>query len=411
MFILHYPPPVHGPAIIGSYIKESKTINTNYECSYINLGISQSVEEIGRRGLRKLFRYLSLIREVKKQISVFCPDLIYLTPNSKGSGFYKDASIIFFAKRSGKKVIYHFHNKGVSSNQHRFFDNLLYRYVFKDAAVILLSNLLYPDIARYVPEERVHYCANGMPDLIKKGIRDQGSGTRNLEPGTLNPVTSDGTSSPPVRPILSLEPGTRNPEPGTLNLEPNILFLSHLIESKGVLILIEACRILKERNVNFHATIAGGEAELTIREVEEIIIKKDLNSFVSLTGAVNGDVKIKLMSSADIFVHPSFNDCLPLVLLEAMQYSLSVVSTFEGAIPDVVEDGVTGFLVPQKDAAGLADKLEILVKDPELRLKMGQAGRLKFEHEFTLERFEKRMVEILEEVLSRDERREVRGEI
>ena len=162
--------------------------------------------------------------------------------------------------------------------------------------------------------------------------------------------------------------------------------------------MIEACKILKERNVNFHCTIAGGEAELTIREVQKIITEKELNSLISLTGAVNGDEKMKLMSSADIFVHPSFNDCLPLVLLEAMQYSLSVVSTFEGAIPDVVEDGVTGFLVPQKDAVALADKLEILIKDPELRLKMGQAGRLKYEQEFTLERFEKRMVEILEEV-------------
>lgn len=382
--ILHYPPPNHGPAIVGSYIRGSKIVNDSFECSYINLGISSSVVTIGKGSLKKITRYFSIIKQVKKQILVFNPDLCYLTPNSKGPGFYKDALIISLVKRLGKKTIYHFHNKGVSLKQDRFLDNILYRLVFRNADVILLSKLLYPDIQKYVSENRVHYCPNGIPDLIKKGIRNQESGTRNLEPVTRNP-----------------EPGTLNLEPGTRNLVPIILFLSHLIESKGVFILIEACRILKERNVNFHCTIAGGEAELTIREVEKIIIKKDLNSFISLTGAVNGDVKIKLMSSADIFVHPSFNDCLPLVLLEAMQYSFPIVSTFEGAIPDVVEDGVTGFLVPQKDAVTLADKLEILIKDPDLRAKMGREGRLKYEREFTLERFEKRMVGILEEVSSK----------
>ena len=387
-FILHFPPPIHGASLIGGYIKESKIINEAFECNYINLGTSATLEEIGQGGFQKLSRYFSIIRHIRKQLVAFIPDLCYLTPNSKGPGFYKDAVIIALVKLSGKKIIYHFHNKGVSLRQDRFFDNILYRFVFRNADVILLSKLLYPDIQKYVTENRVHYCPNGIPDLIKKGIRNQESGTRNLEPGTLN--LEPGT--------LNLEPGTLNLEPGTRNLEPIILFLSHLIESKGVFILIEACRILKERNVNFHCTIAGGEAELTIRELEEIIRDKDLSSFVSLTGAVNENEKIKLMSSADIFVHPSFNDCLPLVLLEAMQYSLPIVSTFEGAIPDVVEDGVTGFLVPQKDAAGLADKLEILIKDPELRLKMGQAGRLKYEREFTLEKFERRMVEILEEV-------------
>jgi glycosyltransferase involved in cell wall biosynthesis len=63
---------------------------------------------------------------------------------------------------------------------------------------------------------------------------------------------------------------------------------------------------------------------------------------------------------------------------------------------------VTGFLVPQKDVQALADKLEILIKNPELRKQMGASGRKEYEEEFTLERFEGRMVEILKEVM-RDE--------
>jgi glycosyltransferase involved in cell wall biosynthesis len=82
-----------------------------------------------------------------------------------------------------------------------------------------------------------------------------------------------------------------------------------------------------------------------------------------------------------------------------MQFSLPVISTLEGGIPDIVEDGVTGFLVPQKNAEVLAEKLEILIKNPVLRNKMGTEGRTKFENKFTLSVFENRLKEILNTIL------------
>ena len=81
-----------------------------------------------------------------------------------------------------------------------------------------------------------------------------------------------------------------------------------------------------------------------------------------------------------------------------MQYSLPIISTYEGGIPDVVEDEVTGFLVPQKDTRTLAEKIEILLKDPELRCQMGRLGRLKYEKEFTLNTFENTLIKILDSI-------------
>lgn len=359
LFILHFPPPVHGSAVVGGYIKESSVINEAFNCRYINLGISGTVEDIGRKDFGKLVRYLSLIWKVKKQLLLFRPDLCYLSINSKGTGFYKDTLIVLLVKIFGVKPVYHFHNKGVSERQNKFFDNLLYRFVFRNAEVILLSKYLYPDIMKYVPEERVHYCPNGIPDL--EGERQKAKG-----------------------------------ESGASVVE--VLFLSHLIESKGVLILIEACSNLRQKNVDFHCTIAGGDAKLARKEVEYLISSMGLSLFITVAGPKHGEEKMHFMSEADIFVHPSYNDCLPLVLLEAMQYSLPIVSTFEGAIPDVVEDGVTGFLVPQRAITAMAEKLELLIKDRGLRQRMGRAGREKYEKEFTLTDFEKRMKEILEEL-------------
>ena len=94
---------------------------------------------------------------------------------------------------------------------------------------------------------------------------------------------------------------------------------------------------------------------------------------------------------------PTFyhNECFPLVLLEAMEHGLPCISTTEGGIPGIVDDGKTGFLVPKHDVAVLADKILLLLNDSVLRSNMGKVGREKFEKEFTLEVFEKRMVEIL----------------
>ena len=359
LFILHLPPPVHGSALVGGYIRDNLFIHERFNCRFFNLGTSTSVEEIGKNPAGKLLRYLKLILNVKKELHSFRPDICYMTISARGIGFYKDALIVCLVRLFDVKRVYHFHNKGIMAKQEFFFDNLLYRVVFKNADVILLSKHLYPDLKKYIPEDRVHYCPNGIPDLKRE---------------------------------------MKSNKDGMAKSIPELLFLSHLFESKGIFILVEALRILKIKGCTFHCTIIGGVGDVTEEQMEDTIKETGLTGFVNLAGKRYGDEKKSAFEMADIFVHPTFNDCLPLVLLEAMQYSLPIVSTPEGAIPDVVEDGVSGFLVPQRDAVELADKLEALIHDPDLRQKMGAAGRARYEAQFTLERFERRMVEILNQV-------------
>jgi glycosyltransferase involved in cell wall biosynthesis len=384
-FILHIPPPVHGSSIVGGIIKVSKLINESFDCRHINLGTSASVDEIGKNPAGKLLRYISLIWQVKKELIFFRPNICYLTISSKGIGFYKDVLIVLLAKLFRIKRVYHFHNKGVRTKQDRLIDNLLYRVVFKNADVILLSKYLYPDIQKYVPVERVHYCPNGIPD--GKGLRAQSAGQD--EEGSEHRAQGEVKDSPET---FNFEPRTRNKK------VTEILFLSHLIESKGVFVLLDALIILRERGILFHCKMIGGEGDVSEKQMRRKISEAGLTDDILLAGKKYGEDKQEAFEVADIFVHPTFNDCLPLVLLEAMQYSLPVVSTPEGAIPDVVEDGVTGFLVPQKDPIALAEKLEILIKAPNIRKSMGAAGRLKYEREFTLGIFETRLKEILEKI-------------
>lgn len=116
-------------------------------------------------------------------------------------------------------------------------------------------------------------------------------------------------------------------------------------------------------------------------------------------GAKYGVEKDTLFRNTDIFVFPTFyhNECFPIVLLEAMQYGLPCISTDEAGIPDIIDDGQTGLIIPKKNSIALAKSIEKLINDRILCLQMGQAGRKKYEESFTLDVFEKNIGRLLEE--------------
>ena len=82
-----------------------------------------------------------------------------------------------------------------------------------------------------------------------------------------------------------------------------------------------------------------------------------------------------------------------------MQQGVPCISTNEGGISAIIEDGVTGFIIPKHQASPLADSFERLIADEMLRKKMGAAGRMRFEREFTLATFEKRLIDIFQKIV------------
>ncbi|MCB0464340.1 MAG: glycosyltransferase family 4 protein [Aequorivita sp.] len=349
LFILHLPPPVHGSSMVGQYIKDSSIINEGIHSEFINLGTSKSLDEIGKNPFQKIGVYLKIVFETLKQLIVFRPNLVYIALTAKGKAFYKDSFIVLLAKLFRKKIVYHLHNRSMMGRQEKWFDVVLCKMLFKNTDVILLSKYLYPEIQKYVPENRVHYCPNGIPDAFTK--------IPNLQIPNRNEVVQ-------------------------------ILFLSNLMKAKGVFVLLEACRILHERQLRFHCTFIGGESDITSEIFQEKVSELGLTESVHYAGRKYGDEKELAFSEADIFAFPTLNETFGLVNLEAMQFSLPVVSTIEGGIPDVVKEGKTGFLVEKGNAEAFAEKLEILINNVELRQQMGEAGRLRFEKRFTLKTFE-----------------------
>ena len=370
LFILHYPPPVHGSSVMGQIIKESKPINETFSCAYINLSTSRTLDEVGERTFKKVGRYLSIIIKVIKQLLLNRPQLCYIAIAVRGPAFKKDAFIAFIVKLFGVKIIYHFHNKGISTNQHKIIYNILYKCVFKNTRGILLSEYLYDDIKKYFPKDRIFICPNGISDIhATKENEDEDENEKSLNSPIKSPV--------------------------------EILFLSNLIKSKGVFILLEACKILHQKEIPFKCTFVGAEGNISSGEFQQKVEELNLSEQVKYVGKKYGSDKEEAYVKSDIFVFPTYYnlETFGLVNLEAMQHSLPVISTPEGGIPDVVENGVTGYLVPQKNVIALAEKIAYLILNPQLREKMGKAGREKYEKEFTLEIFENKLLSIFRQVI------------
>lgn len=362
LFILHLPAPVHGASMVGKYIKESEMINKAFDADYINLSTSNQLDELGKAGIRKLINLLKIQFYLLKALISKRYDLCYITLSATAPAFYKDFLIVIILKLFRQKIIYHLHNKGVSSRQNNKFDNMLYRFTFERTKTILLSSFLYNDIKKYVKKDNVFFCPNGIPEIVDASFG------RNVA----------------IR-----------------NSRCRLLFLSNMIIEKGIFILINACKLLKEKGVDFECHFVGAWFDVSEEEFSKRVTLAGLTKNVFIHGKKYGEEKFEFFNNSDIFIFPTYyyNECFPLVLLEAMQFCLPVISTNEGGIADEVIDEETGFLVEQQDVTGLSDKIETLIQQPELRLQMGIAGKKRFNDLFTLNRFENRLLDILQETI------------
>ena len=163
-------------------------------------------------------------------------------------------------------------------------------------------------------------------------------------------------------------------------------------------VLLNALKILADKGVSFYCDFVGGETkEIDNEKFTLEVNRRNLGRQVIYLGRKYGAEKERYFTDADIFVFPTYygNECFPLVLLEAMQYGLPCITTNEGGIPDMVQDGVNGIICERQNAESLAAAIEKLLLNPELRKQMGQKGFEIFKERFTLDKFESNLCECL----------------
>jgi glycosyltransferase involved in cell wall biosynthesis len=139
--------------------------------------------------------------------------------------------------------------------------------------------------------------------------------------------------------------------------------------------------------------------------MEDLVARAELRRRVRFRGVLVGDAKWAEYARADIFCFPSFFEAesFGLAVLEAMSFSLPVVATRWRGLPDIVEDGASGYLVPIRDPVALADRLARLLDAPTLRAQFGQAGRNRFLRNFTLSQHLSAVDQLFEQLARGDE--------
>jgi glycosyltransferase involved in cell wall biosynthesis len=262
------------------------------------------------------------------------------------------------------KIVYHLRAKGIrDQSANHLWKKKLYEFAFKGEDIICLSYLLTYDV-RDVHKSRIYIVNNGLPDIDKRYRKNRND---------------------------------------SFGKEARVLYLSNLIRSKGIEDYIESLAVLERKGISFRGIIIGADADMTGKDLIKLIKSKKLETKIEYLGKKYDSEKFDILNKADIMVFPTKmkHECFPGVAIEGMQFSIPVIATKEAALPDIIDDGVNGFLVSINSPDQIAEKLEILINDQELCQSMGRAGRKKYEEKYTFECFEQNMKKVFNDVLKR----------
>lgn len=344
------PPPHNGQSIMIKKIVDG--VYNTIQVFHVRMAFSKSINETGNVSVLKAFHLIKVVLLIIYYKIRFGIDVLYYPPSGPSkTAFYRDAILLIIARLFFNKVCFHFHAAGTSE-----------LYVNLNSPFKLLYRLAY-------------YQA----DL---GIR-------------LSPLSTNDSLLMKVKRELIIPYGIEDAtqfidHPKKNDNQIVLLYVGLLSESKGVLRMINACKILKERKIEFSAIFVGefksDSFEQTARNAVDAF---ELQSIVKFMGVLVGEDKFEVFASSDIFCFPSFYEAesFPVVLLEACCFSLPIVSTSWRGIPSIVEEGKNGFLISKPDNVALADRLEILIRDKGLRTKMGDTSRDIFCSRYTISKY------------------------
>ncbi len=168
-----------------------------------------------------------------------------------------------------------------------------------------------------------------------------------------------------------------------------------LVELKGIEYLLRAVATLRHEFPNLRLEIAGTGP---LREkLESVASQAGLEDRVKFLGWID-DIQ-SVLSRWDIFVMPSLEEGFPIAALDAMAAGLPVIAARVGGVPELIEDGITGWLVPSRDIKTLVSRLRALLSDPELRASMGAAGHARIRDHFSIAQMTRKFAQLYDELL------------
>ena len=334
------PPPYFGVPIMLEAL--SRLSSSNYSIQTLDIKFNTSVTNIEKFTIKKIFLFVNYCFQLNKKFNSECYDAVIFAHSFHLSAFIKDTIFISIALLHHSKVILYAHGQKFDSfyySLNNLFKGFVDFYIHRTTLIVTTGQSLLKEYTKWNRYAKIDYVHNFVPDNFPK-------------------VKSNHDEQFPV----------------------TVLFLSAITRSKGIFLLLDAIKLLKEESDRIQFRICGDYIHKFFDEQKKIFkfLQESKINNIQIVGRVDGMEKIKEFSNADIFVFPTLNDAFGLVNLEAMSASLPIITTSQGAILEYITDQVNGFIVPENDAFFLADKIKFLVYHPEIRLKMGLENRQKY---------------------------------
>jgi glycosyltransferase involved in cell wall biosynthesis len=369
------PPPIHGSTVYFSNFLNS-SIKEVYYLIHFDISDHRSIDNLSK------FDFINVFLAIKQIISLFFkllkekPDLIYISPAANFLPYFRDG--IFIA------MSYYFSKAKIVIHQHAgsYFRDYFYEKSNKFIKYLIKHTLNKVDEA-IVVGEKLKYIFEG----LVKNINFVWNGT-DFDPYKNNNELPEKLSKPKSKVTIS--------------------YLGNLIESKGVMDIVYSIKKVIEKHKNVIFKFAGPwfkqEPELK-NKIYNFINENKLDRYIFFKEGINGKEKEEFFKETDIFVFPTYYkyESFGIVNIEAMSAYCPVISTKDiGAIPEVISNGESGILVEKNNPEDLAIAINYLIENPEIRKKMGIAGRKRFEKYFTIDKNIKKMITIFESLLKNE---------
>lgn len=357
--ILHYAPPAHGASKVGDFIKSSEKLNNEFDCRFIKIKSSDTIGDIGKVNFKKIYLVIELFFKTLFTILIFRPNKIYFTASIKSVAFKRDLLLSyiwkFYKLFKACEVFYHYHTKGIKEFVKNPKNLRLTKFFLKDVNLVLLSPMLESDFEDIKTYKTVYYLPNGVEnDYDKKSFED----------------------------YISRKDFTKI----------NVLYLSNMIKSKGYFEVLRLAKLYKELDIHFNFAGAWQNKE-DENNFFNFIKNNHLEKVVTFHGFVNGNEKKKLYENAQILLFPTRYkaESFGLVIIEAFSYGVPVLATNEGSIPYIIDEK-SGICID--DLSKLSDSFKEM-QEKYLNLETAKYCRNRYLENFSLEQFEKNLINIL----------------
>jgi glycosyltransferase involved in cell wall biosynthesis len=338
----------------------------------IDAGVGMSINKTGVFSFSRmvgvfsvLFRFLFYLKR---------SDIVYVTMGCSMLGFMRDFFIILMVNIFNRKLVFHLHGGGYYDFYHG--SSTCLKFIIRRALnsvnkIIILGELLRNQFgflsSDYGPE--IVVVPNGLSSKAKSIQR-----YKKISKGE------------PLR----------------------FLYLSNMIASKGYLQVLEACRILKAKKINFTCDFAGefmGVGSLSDKTSPaiarnnffELIARYKLNNEVRYHGVVKGQTKEDLFLGTHVFILPTLygGEGQPISIIEALSYGIPVVATRFRGIPEQIKDGYNGILIDVPNPTNIVEALHLIISNSDYYSNMSRQAYKSYKEKFTREQYLERLISVV----------------